>query len=104
MFWRMAELPSVTAADFDSLVGATFDVRPDSFEADALRMVLTAVRRFPGQAGFREPFTLELLGPTSPVAAQGTYRVRHPALGDLDLFMVPVGASPDGATYEITFG
>jgi len=66
--------------------------------------VLISVTRHPGATGFRRPFSLELLGPPSAVQAQGIYRLAHPGLGDLDLFMVPVGASPAGVSYEIAFG
>jgi hypothetical protein len=34
---------------------------------------------------------------------QGLYRVTHPSLGDLDLFVVPVGPDDKGMCYEVTF-
>jgi hypothetical protein len=67
-------------------------------------LVLTEVHRRTGAPGFREPFSLHFLGPRFPVYGQGTYRVSHPDLGDIDLFMVPIGSSDEGITYEATFG
>jgi hypothetical protein len=32
------------------------------------------------------------------------YRLSHPDVGDLDVFLVPVGASDLGVAYEVSFG
>jgi len=32
------------------------------------------------------------------------YRLSHPQLGNLDVFLVPVGASDAGVAYEVSFG
>ena len=101
---RMPEIAALTADDIDTLVGEELTAGPLGFTGEPFRLRLLSVTRHAGGTGFRAPFSLELLGPPSPVQAQGTYRLAHPRLGDLDLFMVPVGASPDGVTYEITFG
>jgi hypothetical protein len=34
---------------------------------------------------------------------QGTYRVRHPALGALGIFVVPLGPKNGGNQYEVIF-
>lgn len=34
---------------------------------------------------------------------QGLYRLEHPTLGDIDLFVVPVGPDDRGMCYEVTF-
>lgn len=34
---------------------------------------------------------------------QGLYRLEHPGLGALDLFVVPVGPDGTGMCYEVTF-
>lgn len=101
----MSEIGALTAEDFDPLVGGELAARPVGKGAgEPVRLRLVSVTRHPGATGFRAPFSLELLGASSPVQAQGTYRLAHPRLGDLDLFMVPVGASGEGVTYEIAFG
>jgi hypothetical protein len=43
-------------------------------------------------------FSLLFHGSASPRLAQGTYLVRHPALGAFRLFLVPVGKK--GGTYQ----
>ena len=65
--------------------------------------MLAGIRRRSGPPGFREPFSLEFLGPP-PAHGQGRYRLSHPGLGDLEVFLVPVGASDAGVAYEVSFG
>jgi len=51
----------------------------------------------------RSPFTLNLLGPPQPIVQQATYLFQHDVLGDMQLFVVPVGADANGVQYEIHF-
>lgn len=59
----------------------------------------------PGDAadGGRRPFSLLFHGPGRFTLPQQTYRVEHEALGEFDLFLVPIG--PEGAAmrYEAVF-
>ncbi|HYR63822.1 MAG TPA: hypothetical protein VET24_14480 [Actinomycetota bacterium] len=99
----MPDLASATADDFDPAKGEAFDARP--LEGDEpFTLVLAEIQRRAGAPGFREPFSLQFLGPRSPVLPQGTYRLTHPKVGALDLFLVPIGASDAGVTYEVVFG
>jgi hypothetical protein len=99
----MPELGEVTADDFEPVKGDAFDARPLE-GGEPFTLVLTQIRRRPGSPGYREPFSIDLLGPRSPVQRQGIYRLSHPMMGDLELFLVPVGASDAGVTYEAVFG
>jgi len=45
-------------------------------------------------------FSLIFLGPEEAPVAQGIYRLDHPALGALDLFLVPIGKDQSGVRYE----
>ena len=100
----MPDIASLTADDFDACKGRRFVAAALDGAAASFPVTLREVRRLPGNPGFREPFALELLGPPAPVNRQGVYRLSEPGLGELDLFLVPVSASPEGVTYEITFG
>jgi len=51
----------------------------------------------------RQPFSLTFEGPAAPVLPQCIYRLEHPALEPLDLFLVPIGQSPGGVRYEAVF-
>ena len=53
---------------------------------------------------FREaPFSLVLAGPRSPALPQATYALRHPGLGMIELFLVPIGQDAQATRYEVTF-
>ena len=51
----------------------------------------------------REPFSLVFRGPKEPVLPQHIYRLTHPRLGSLDLFLVPIGPDTVGMQYESVF-
>ena len=53
--------------------------------------------------GGRNPFSILFLGPPSPVLPQQIYPLEHPELGRLEIFIVPVGARPEGILYEAIF-
>lgn len=51
----------------------------------------------------REPFSLLFHGPKDPSFPQRTYRIRHPVMGEIHVFLVPVGPDEDGLCYEAIF-
>jgi hypothetical protein len=54
-------------------------------------------------SGTRAPFTLEFRGPADPMLPQHIYRLEHPALGPMEIFIVPIGRDEVGTTYEAVF-
>jgi hypothetical protein len=56
-----------------------------------------------GGRGGPRPFSLTFRGPKESFLPQRTYRVEHPALGSLDIFIVPIGLDPSGYRYEAVF-
>jgi hypothetical protein len=58
----------------------------------------------PGPEGQqRRQFSLVFLAPTSDVWRQGTFTLTHDELGELELFLVPIGADAEGVRYEAAF-
>ena len=51
----------------------------------------------------QEQFSVFFSGPADVYLPQMTYRMEHDALGQLDLFIVPVGRTPAGFKYEAVF-
>ena len=92
---------------FEGRVGEEFEVRLPGAGPVTLRLVDARESEEPGGRGPegqpRRQFTLHLRGPEDPVLPQATYGLHHPALGGLDLFLVPVGRDGDGTTYEAAF-
>jgi hypothetical protein len=98
----LPDLASVTPDHFEPVKGQSFEACPLAGGAP-FSLVLTGIRRRRGPPGFREPFSLEFVG--RPAAhAQRMYRLSHPQVGDLEVFLVPVGASDAGVAYEVSFG
>lgn len=55
------------------------------------------------QGQVRRQFTLVFHGPATPVHPQGTYLLAHAELGELEIFLVPVGADAERVRYEAAF-
>ena len=51
----------------------------------------------------RAPFSLVFQGPNIPPLPQRIYRLEHPELGMLDVFLVPIGQGAGGMRYEAVF-
>jgi hypothetical protein len=51
----------------------------------------------------QQQFSLFFRGPLEYFLQQATYRMEHESLGEIDLFIVPVGREADGFRYEAVF-
>ena len=51
----------------------------------------------------RQAFSLVFEGPAAPVLPQQIYRLEHPAMDAMEMFLVPVGLSTNGVRYEAVF-
>jgi hypothetical protein len=49
-------------------------------------------------------FSLQFVAPQGRWLPQGTYPVKHPTLGTIEIFLVPSGAVQDGHGYHAVFG
>lgn len=99
----MADLESFTLARFEPLVGSRFTLRLDN--ATGLPAQLIQARAGSGGApDGRQPFSLTFEAPAEPELPQRIYRLEHPQLEALDLFLVPIARRPTGLHYEAVFG
>ena len=91
----------VTHESFESIVGKTVDINAGevSFQADVESVSL--LRQYPGQE--RQPFSVVMQSHDAVNHGQQMYQLSHPSLGDLNLFLVPVGTDERGIVYEIVF-
>lgn len=96
----MSDLAALRAADFTPLCGTTFRVcSPGSASFD---VQLSSVTR--GLVGVaRTQFSLLFIGGPTPPLAQGVQELSHPTLGELSLFLVPLGPTAAGQRYEAVF-
>lgn len=73
---------------------------------EPLPLVLAEVKALakPGEGWDRQPFSLTFRHPGERRnLPQGTYRLDNEGLGDLELFLVPLGPDKEGMRYEAVF-
>ncbi|MFE5322763.1 DUF6916 family protein [Paenibacillus sp. NPDC056579] len=86
-------------ADFQRALHSLFQVET---EAGAVTIQLVKVENTTSSPQI-EQFSLLFTGPATPFLPQQLYRMQHEELGELVLFMVPIGREKDGYLYEIVF-
>ena len=92
-------LRTLTVDDFVSHLGQPFVVTAEG-RAVILSLQSAEVSRLMAHAG-RQGFSLVFAGEAS--LAQGMHTVGHPTLGDMELFLVPIGPCALGLQYEAIF-
>ncbi len=98
-------LEDLTADDFRPLLNQILTIRLGDGSDYPLELFQVSEVGQASAPGKRRPFSLLLRSPrTDGYLPQRIYRLQHPALGALDLFIVPLGPHPDGMWYEVTFG
>jgi hypothetical protein len=80
--------------------------RADNGPGGAVELELIEAKALPVRPGApREPFSLIFRGPSGVPLEQTIYRLSHDELGELDLFLVPLGSEgdPEGLHYQSLF-
>lgn len=99
----MSAARPATLARFEPLVGSRFTLRLD--DAAELPAELIEARAGSGLApDGRQPFSLTFEAPPAPALPQRIYRLEHPQLEAMDIFLVPVARTATGLHYEAVFG
>ena len=101
-------LEEINAESFSQHLKETFTIRSSEDPEDALEAELAEVVAMgaekPGKAGRKQAFSVLLRTSSEVVLEQRIYRVEHPHMGKLDLFLVPVGPDKEGGMcYEAVF-
>jgi hypothetical protein len=93
--------PELRAETFTPHVGSPFALQGPQGPV-ALELTKVALLGH-GVAGGREPFSLHFLAPDAAHLEQRTWTLLHPALGRLDIFLVPLGPVQGRMRYEAIF-
>lgn len=92
-------LETLTKESWSECLGGSFELLDDG-----LAMMLAEVTGLGhGASGRRDPYSLVFRGPPAPILPQRIYRLRHEQMGDLELFLVPIGPDGEGMRYEAIF-
>jgi len=100
---------SMTFEQFSAHVGSPFRLLgvADDVGGPALELIeATSLRQEDERrdnALRQEPFSLVFRGSTDLVLPQSIYRLSHETLGDLEIFLVPIGPDAQGMRYEAVF-
>jgi len=90
--------------DFADRLGHVFAVAEQNMPAIPLTLTeakpLDSAR---GMPGVRPPFSLIFLAKDPRVLPQRLYRLQHDDLGELTIFLVPVGKDAEGIRYQALF-
>lgn len=102
----MRDLAQLTHADFESHLNTSFTIHYNP--SDTLEVQLAAVNLHGEQPetqrdGQRRPFSLLFQSTIQSYLPQGIYRMVHAELGELHLFIVPIGPNTTGMRYEAVF-
>lgn len=96
------DLGTVGASDFLAHVGQTFVVLAADGVCFATDLVDVTGPGLTHTAG--RPFTLTFAGGPNPPVSQAIHQVSHQALGEMEVFLVPLGPGDDGRQqYEAVF-
>lgn len=85
---------------FKEHVGSIFEVvdfPPSPFELMMTKVVEHA------KSEHQEAFSVFFLGPADRFMPQGTRKIKNEQLGELEVFLVPVGKTDNGFEYEAAF-
>lgn len=95
-------LAELTHADFEPQLHTAFALQLNATEALPLTLTQVEVtpRPGPGRLGFSLIFASDRRGHLP----QRIYTLVHPALGALELFLVPIGSNAIGMQYQAIFG
>jgi hypothetical protein len=100
----MKTLEQLQSSDFLPHLNQTFTIQLEGVEPIELELVAVTERGAGFRSGARQAFSLLFLGPvSSQYLAQHMFRLEHPEMGALDIFLVPLGPQEGRMRYEAIF-
>lgn len=95
--------PAFDLAVFSQCVGECFGVKP-STDRQVMLTLLEATPLVPHRGAPRQdPFSLVFRAARGTALGQGSYTLAHPRLGEMTLFLVPIGPDHEGEALEGVF-
>jgi uncharacterized protein DUF6916 len=94
------DIAELSAADFAPRINDGFHIVTP---AGQLELKLVEVRELGVALRKGGAFALTFLSPPGPFLQQSIYPLENPALGSLELFLVPLGPKDGGNSYEAIF-
>jgi Domain of unknown function (DUF6916) len=102
----MTDIDALNHELFSQLLGQSFRVHLPEAPDSTLHLTMSevTVASAPGmEESSRQPFSLLFRGPPEPLLVQQVYTLEHEQLGELEIFLVPLGPQQDALLYEAVF-
>jgi hypothetical protein len=98
-------LDKITWNDFSPCLNKTFEINLATIKIDLELVAVEQLNTGSVDNAGRQPFSLLFHGPGDRILPQHIYLIENADLGRLELFLVPVGPTPDfrGMRYEAIF-
>jgi len=93
----------LTEKEFSKHVGTTFHAKFDEREVDLTLAEVKGYMPEPTEEKKMERFSLFFDGPADAVLPQQSFQLRHEAMGELDIFLVPISSDEKRVRYEAVF-
>jgi hypothetical protein len=90
----------LTKEAFAENLNTKFRIPFDSSRAAELELIEVMEARSTSR---QQQFSVFFRGPLEYRLPQGTYHMEHEKMGEIDIFIVPVGREPEGFRYEAVF-
>lgn len=98
---HMLDLATVTCDQFAACLNQDFEI---VFTDGVLPMKLSEARPLGVRPeSIREPFSLAFVAGQPLRLPQATYKMRHPELGEFEIFLVQIAADQSSSTFEAVF-
>ena len=95
-------LDTLTLDHWRECVGQSFRVRLD--QETEIDLKLTSATPLGAESGYRrQPYSLLFAGPLTPLLPQATYTLQNESMGELGIFLVPIGPQGQAMRYEAIF-
>ena len=97
----MLDLATVRSEQFAARLNQDFEI---VFTDGTLPVKLSEARPLGVRPeSIREPFALTFVADRPLRLPQGTYRMRHAALGEMEIFLVPIAVDQTSSSFEAVF-
>lgn len=97
-------LEQLTIESFEPHVGTSFWAEfPNGAKVELRLTQVARVMESEAARLRRQPFSLYFIGPRSYLLQQQIYHLTHPGMSAMDLFLVPIGETPETYRYEAVF-
>ncbi len=96
-------LNELTDSDFQPLINDEFSFVENGTSTQTFELMDVSLLGQAPAADQRHAFSLLFRGPDTDAPQQQVFQLQHAGLGQLELFLVPVGSDESGMLYEAVF-